>query len=82
MFTVIATFLLMFWKQGRFYCQVMWLINERTAGDEETPLNQGSSDVRHTRVHINCVLRETCDVENLCAGAGISLLVKCVLRVC
>ena len=52
-------------KQGRLNCQVVWLINELTAGDEETALNQGSSDVCHTCVHINCVLRETRDVENL-----------------
>lgn len=68
-------------KQGRLNCQVVWL-NELTAGDEETALNQGSSDVCHTHVHINCVLGETRDVENLCTAAGICLLVKCVLRVC
>ena len=68
-------------KQGRLNCQVMWL-NELTAGDEETALNQGTSEIRHTRVHINCVFRETRDVENLCAAAGICLLVKYVLRVC
>ena len=39
---------------------VVWL-NELTAGNEESPLNQGSSEVRHTCVHINCVLRETGD---------------------
>ena len=71
----------MSWKQGRLNCQVVWL-NELTAGDEETALNQGSSDVCHTCVHINCVLRETRDVENLWAAAGICLLVNCVLRVC
>ena len=59
----------------------MWL-NELTAGNEETTLNQGSSDVRHTHVHINCVLGETRDVENSCAAVGICQLVKCVLRVC
>ena len=71
----------MSWKQGRLNCQVVWL-NELTAGDEETALNQGTSEIRNTLVHINCVLGETRDVENLCAAAGICLLVKYVLRVC